>query len=169
MKTYRSARLSIALSLLAVTAALCAKEKTDAVPPPSVQAMSGTADSSPAPQALASSGTTDNSSAEWADIKECTYGMRALFFAGLKRLEAKVDAEITELKAKRAEMDGTTDTKEWDFSMKEMTDARSYLKSMGEESTRANVETWSQAKEKVGAAWVRTQDAFAKVKSSTTN
>jgi hypothetical protein len=34
---------------------------------------------------------------------------------------------------------------------------------------KASRETWDQQKDKVGLAWVRTQDAFAKVKASTTN
>jgi len=52
--------------------------------------------------------------------------------------------------------------------MKEMGDARSALKSMGEELSKATPETWDQEKDKVGQAWVRTQEAYDKVKSSTT-
>jgi hypothetical protein len=39
---------------------------------------------------------------------------------------------------------------------------------MGEELSKASPETWSQEKDKVGQAWVRTQAAFDNVKSSTT-
>jgi hypothetical protein len=111
----------------------------------------------------------DPASATWADIKDLTYETRAHFFAGLKQLEARVDEQVSELTAKRAAMKGTTDTKDWDFAMKEMSAARSYLKSTGEELGNATRETWDQQKDKVGLAWVRTQDAYAKVKSSTTN
>lgn len=108
-------------------------------------------------------------SAQWSDIKDYTYDMRVQFFAGLKRLEARVDGQISELKAKRATMKGTTDTKAWDFEMKAMETARSYLKSTGVELSKADQETWDQEKDKVGRAWVSTQDAYGKVKSSTTS
>jgi hypothetical protein len=105
---------------------------------------------------------------KWMDIKDCTYEMRARFFAGLKALESRADNEIAELTAKRAAMKSTTDTKEWDFAMKEMNDARAYLKDMGDELRRAKPENWDEDKDRVGEAWVRTQDAYDKVKHSTT-
>jgi hypothetical protein len=95
--------------------------------------------------------------------------MRAQFFAGLKRLEAIVDDQMSSLTARRAAMKSTANTKDWDFAMKEMGDARSYLKSMGEELSKASPETWAQEKDKVGQAWVRTQEAYDEVKSSTTS
>ena len=66
-------------------------------------------------------------------------------------------------------MKTTTDTKGWDFAMKEMEDARSALHSIGTELSQATPETWNQEKDKVGQAWVRTQEAYDKVKSSTTS
>jgi hypothetical protein len=109
------------------------------------------------------------SSATWMDIKDHTYDTRAQFFAGLKQLEARVDEQISELTAKRAAMTSTANTKDWDFTMTEMGNARSNLKSTGVDLTKATPETWDQQKDKVGQAWVRTQDAYGKVKSSTTN
>jgi hypothetical protein len=111
----------------------------------------------------------DAASAQWSDIKDVTYDARPQFFAGLKRLESKVNAQCNELTTKRASMKSTTDTNAWDFAMKEMSDARSFLKSVGEELGKASSETWNQQKETVGQAWERTQVAYAKVKSTTTN
>lgn len=108
-------------------------------------------------------------SAKWDDIKDCSYDARAQFFVGLQRLEAKVDVQINELTAKRAAMSSSADTKAWDFAMKEMGDARSYLKSVGKELEKASAETWDQQKNTVGGAWVRTQKAYDKVKASTTS
>ena len=107
-------------------------------------------------------------SAQWTDIKDITFDLRAQFFAGLQRLEAKVDGQMAELTARRATMNSTVNTKDWDFAMKEMGNARAYLKSMREELSKATPETWNQEKDKAGQAWVRTQDAYAMVKSSTT-
>ena len=105
----------------------------------------------------------------WTDIKDSTYDARASFFVGLKQLEEKVDDQIYLLTAKRATMGSATNTKERDFAMKEMAYARSYLKSVGAELRKASVETWNQQKETVGWAWVRTQEAYDKVRSRTTN
>ncbi|MEX2045409.1 MAG: hypothetical protein WD941_08660 [Opitutus sp.] len=106
--------------------------------------------------------------AKWNDIKSHAYDARAQFFAGLERLEARVDAQILELTSKRAAMKGSADTENWDFAMKEMDNARAYLKGMGEELGKATSKTWNQQKDKVGQAWVRTQAAYDKVKSSIT-
>lgn len=105
----------------------------------------------------------------WNNIKDCSFEERDRFFAGLRRMEDKVDGQIGELAAKRATMTGSTNTKDWDFAMKEMQDARSYLASVGREAGKASPETWDQQKEKVGQAWVRAQEAYNKVKGSTTS
>jgi hypothetical protein len=65
-------------------------------------------------------------------------------------------------------MPSTTDTKDWDFAMKEMSDSQAYLKSMIDEAGRATPDTWEQEKDKVDEAWQRTQAAFDKVKITTT-
>ncbi len=124
----------------------------------------------PAPKtpAAASAAAAAAASARWSDIKDHSYEKRSDYFAGLKRLEAKLVAQIRELVAKRATMTGITDTREWDFAMKELESAQSYLKSVGAEAAKASRETWDQAKDRVGRAWVSTQDAYGKVKSSTT-
>jgi len=109
------------------------------------------------------------SAAQWSDIKDHTYEMRPAFFIGLARLHAKLDLQFAELVARRATMKGITGTREWDFNMKQLESARSYLRSVGTELTKASRETWDQEKDKVGRAWVSTQDAYGKVKRSTTS
>jgi hypothetical protein len=105
--------------------------------------------------------------ASWEAIKDYTYEQRADFAAGVARLESQLDGQVAELNAKRAAM--TADTKEWDFNMGEMTKARSYLISIATEVGKASADTWNDEKEKVGQAWVRAQDAYDKVRTSTTN
>ncbi len=121
-----------------------------------------------APGPAASDSVTDSpdvASASWTDIKDYTYDMRAQFFAGLKRLETKVDRQVSELTAKRAAINNATGSKEWDLAMTEMINASSSLKLMGEELSRAIPEKWTLQKYMVGRAWTRTQDAYAKVQS----
>lgn len=175
MRTNRFTNLiTVAFGLAAFSTAGCTeKEKIAEAPLPPAKEVAATTvtTAGPGPTTtvqVAATASPDAASAQWSDIKDYTYDMRAQFFAGLNRLEAKVDDQISELTAKRAAMKSTTDTKDWDFAMKEMGDARSALKSMGEELSKATPETWDQEKDKVGQAWVRTQEAYDKVKSSTT-
>lgn len=107
-------------------------------------------------------------SARWAEIKELSYDARENFFTGFKRLEARLDAQTSELAARRAAMNSFANTKDWDFAAKELGNARSYLRGTGEVLAKATAETWEQEKEKVGLAWVRAQAAVAKVRGSTT-
>jgi hypothetical protein len=162
---------TVALSLTVFSTVGCAeKDKTSDAPlPPAKEVASSSRIDPNSPAQMAALATADIASAKWSDIKDCTYDMRAQFFTGLKQLELRVDGQINELTAKRAAMKSTTDTKNWDFAMKEMNDSRSYLKSVGDELNKASPETWTQQKETVGLAWVRTQAAYDKVKSSTTS
>jgi hypothetical protein len=107
-------------------------------------------------------------SARWTEIKDLPYDARVTFFAGFKRLEARLDEQISELTARRAAMKSIANTKDWDFAMKEAGNARSYLKGSGEVLGKATADTWAQEKEKVGLAWVRAQAAVSKVRGSTT-
>ncbi|HTB81343.1 MAG TPA: hypothetical protein VK717_10700 [Opitutaceae bacterium] len=177
MKTNHFSRLILVIFSLTAFASTGCAEKEQIVDVPSAPKKEVTpATATPAvsgPAVTFQPATTaspNDASAKWTNIEDCAYDMRAQFFAGLKGLEARVDDQFRELTAKRATMTSSTaDTKDWDFAMKEMEDARSYLKSMDEELSKATPETWSQEKDKVGQAWVRTQEAYKKVKSSTTS
>jgi len=142
------------------------------VPSAQIIANETTVTAGPSPSQTTLQGTTysdaEVASTRWIDIKDYPYDSRAQFFAGLQKLEARVDAQIQELNAKRATMNSTVDTKNWDFAMKEMGDARAYLKSTAEETHNATPEIWNQQKDKVGQAWARTQEAYDNVKHSTT-
>jgi hypothetical protein len=106
--------------------------------------------------------------ADWANIKNYTYAQRTLLLAGLAGVQARVDAQIAELRVKRATMTPPTRTADWDFAMQEMLNARAYLRAMSWELAKATPETWTQQRERVGEAWVRTQNAYGRVRASTT-
>jgi hypothetical protein len=118
---------------------------------------------------IAVQSVSDQASASWVSIKDFTFDQRADFIAGAGRLQAMLSSQIAELNAKRATMPSTVDTKDWDFAMKEMNDSQYYLKSMIEEASRATPETWAEEKDKVDQAWQRAQEAFDKVKVTTTS
>ncbi|HTL68548.1 MAG TPA: hypothetical protein VL200_12870 [Lacunisphaera sp.] len=105
----------------------------------------------------------------WSVLARYTYDQRDQFLAGLPPLLAKVDEQVGELMAKRAAMNkGAVDMREWDFAMKEMGHARSYLAGMAKQMTKAPREHWDEQKDRLGRAWVRTQEAYGKVRASTT-
>ena len=103
----------------------------------------------------------------WTDIKGDTYEQRSHFKDGTGRMMAKLDREISELRAKRANM--TTDTKDWDFLMKSVDDSRALLVGRIDDLAKATTpETWADAKDKVGDAWHRAQEAVDKMNSART-
>jgi hypothetical protein len=112
--------------------------------------------------------TAEPAVALWTAIKDCTFDQKTVFFTGFARLEALLDKQIAELAVRRAGMKEIANTKEWDFAMKELGNARSYLKGTGEVLAKALPETWVQEREKVGLAWMRAQAAYAAVTASTT-
>ena len=52
--------------------------------------------------------------------------------------------------------------------MKALETAQSYFKSLVTEASQTTAETWNSEKEKIGRAWQSTQDAYDKVRTSTT-
>jgi hypothetical protein len=162
--------ITVASGLITFSTTGCGQNETttDANSPVTTTAPTTTVPGSTATIQVATIASPDGT--KWADIQDYTYDQRAQFFAGLNQLEAKVDAQTHELTAKRAVMNRSDiDTKDWDLAMKEMEAAQSYLKAMGDELRNATRDTWNQEKDKVGQAWVRTQNACQKVESSTTN
>lgn len=163
----------MAFGLAAFSTAGFAESTTSAILPPTLAVVTITiADAKPGSASILRASATsspDPAFGRWSEIKDCTYDLRARFFEGLDRLQARVDGESARLTATRAAMKSNANTQDWDFAMKEMENARSNLKSMGEEIRKATPETWAQEKEKVGQAWIRTRNALDKVKSSMTS
>jgi hypothetical protein len=132
-------------------------------------AISATAFVSRAPsEVIAIAGSDGTTSHTWVEIKGDTYDQRAHFIAGVERLSAGLDHEIALLKAKRAGM--TTDTKDWDFAMKEVEDSRSVLTSRTTELAKVNTpEAWVAARDGIGEAWSRSQLAVDKMNTTVTS
>lgn len=155
--------ITVALGLTVLATTGCAeKAKTPEATLPSARKVAANEGSGSTP-------SPDVAAPQWITLKDITYDQRAQFFSGFKQMEAVVDEQIRVLTARRAAMTSTANTKDWDFAMQEMSSARAHLKSTGEVLGKATPETWNQEKDRVGQAWVRSQDAFAKVKSSTTS
>jgi hypothetical protein len=121
----------------------------------------------PGPVAARAANTLPAAQASWSDMETLTYEQRSQFVADLAGLVAKLDDQIGSLNAKRAAM--TTDTKDWDIAMMDVTAARAYLAGLAGEVSRASPDTWGQEKDRVGAAWQKAEDACDKVRTSTTS
>jgi hypothetical protein len=105
--------------------------------------------------------------AKWSDIKDDTYDQRAHFAAGVAQLSVRLNGEIGQLNAKRAGM--TTDTKDWDFAMKDVLDSRDLFTSRATEIGKTNTpEAWAEAKDKLGEAWHRVRQAIDKMHTTVT-
>jgi hypothetical protein len=133
--------------------------------PPPATAVVRTIDNPP----IAVESHMDQAAAQWTAIKDYTFDQRAQFLSGAGGLIAAFDGQVAELKAKRATLPSTVDTKDWDFAMSNLVDSQSYLRSMVTEAGQATPDTWEQEKEKVDQAWQKAQDAFEKVKTTTTS
>jgi hypothetical protein len=104
----------------------------------------------------------------WTTIQYHPYEKRQEFNAVFARMVSKLDDDIRALNEKRATM--TNDTKDWDFAMKELNNARSDVQSKLSELARTTTpETWNEARDRLGVAWDRALTAVKAVKSSTTS
>jgi len=104
----------------------------------------------------------------WSYLKDSTYDQRDQFLAGVNRLSARLDDQIRALRAKRAGM--STDTKDWDFAMKDVDESRSLLTSRITELKQTNTpETWLSARDNIGDAWKRSEDAVDKMHTTVTS
>jgi hypothetical protein len=108
-----------------------------------------------------------NAGAKWSDIKDDTYDQRAHFAAGVHRLTARINDEISQLNVKRAGM--KTDTNDWDFAMKDVMDSRDLFVSRAIEISKTTTpEAWADAKDKLGEAWHRARLALDKMHTTVT-
>lgn len=163
--------LATALGLSVFSLVLCAApEGRPAVVAPPTKAVITITVTPPPTIGFIALGTTPapDTSVEWVNIKDHTYAQRTLLLSGLAGVQARVDAQIAELRVKRATMTPPTRTADWDFAMQEMLNARAYLRAMSWELAKATAETWAPQRERVGEAWTRTQNAYGRVKASTT-
>jgi hypothetical protein len=104
----------------------------------------------------------------WSYLKDNTYDQRDQFLSGVNRLSARLDDQIRALRAKRAGM--SKDTTDWDFAMKDVDESRSLLTSRITELKATNTpETWLSARDNIGDAWKRCEDAVDKMHTTVTS
>lgn len=150
--------IAVCLATLLCLPHTSAQEKTEVAP--SVPLAPGTPS--------ASAGTPVTEAGTWEVIKDYTYAQRAEFIATVGRMMDKVDEQIQQQNAKRDTLTEST-AKDWDIAIKDLEEARSLVQSKVTELSKTKPETWDAAKEQVGIAWQRVQNALDKVRASTTS
>jgi len=121
----------------------------------------------PGPAVAPPISTIPTNQASWSEMEVLTFDQRSQFVTELAGLVGVLDSQIGALNAKRATM--TTDTKDWDIAMMDVTAARAYLAGLVSEVSQASPDTWNQEKDRVAAAWQKAEDACDKVRTSTTS
>ena len=98
----------------------------------------------------------------WSDIKDYTVEKKADFSAGAKAMSAKLDAQISELRADYAEAKASASRK---AAMEELKNSRANYDDKLAALGRASADTWEAAKRDVISAWDRVESAYRKAKS----
>jgi hypothetical protein len=157
-----------AFALAALSTAGCA-EKDQAAAPPAANPSVVANDAVPVPPTSLVPAETPALSG-WSPFKGYTFEQRDLLLDALKPLPAQVELQITDLHDRRAAMvRRDVNTADWDFAMQEMIAARSYLIGLAADLSKTPGETWELQKTRFGQGWLRTQEAYTKVRASTTS
>jgi hypothetical protein len=101
----------------------------------------------------------------WDSVKDFTYDRRVEFTATVDRMTGQLDDKVTALKVKVVGAPGTPSAA-WTGATKDYDDARADLKARMTDLGNATSDTWSDAKDKVSAAWKHVQSAYDKVTAS---
>jgi len=98
----------------------------------------------------------------WADVKDFSYDKKEDFVASSKAMTAKLDAEISELRAKYA---GAKADASREAAWNDLTSARADFDQKMSALGRASADTWEQAKRETIAAWDRVEAAYKKARA----
>lgn len=99
---------------------------------------------------------------EWSAIQNLGYDDRAAFLAGLQRLHAQLELQISELNARRAALTASDNPGKLNFAMEALGTARTRLLSTSTDLSKATPQNWEQLKERVSDSWVVVQNAHDK-------
>ncbi len=101
-------------------------------------------------------------SGAWDNIKDYTYERREEFSSSANAMAARLDAEVSELRADYAEAQASASRR---AAMDELRNARATFDEKLSALGRASADTWEQAKRETMAAWDRVQAAYHKAKA----
>lgn len=145
----------------------CARQDTARSTDDSAVAPSGAADQPSAAGTGAASTSEVNVSAvspegaDWNELRGYDYDQRGEFNSSLNAMSARVEAEISEL---RAEASGAEASESRRAAMEEVQNAKSDFDEKSAALARASQDSWEQARDEAAAAWDRLQAALARAR-----
>ena len=98
----------------------------------------------------------------WGDVKSFTFDKRDDFSKSAKALQARMDAQVSELHANYSEAKASASRK---AAMDELKNADANYKEKLAALGNASADTWDSAKQNVIAAWDRLQASYAKARA----
>ncbi|MBA4137514.1 MAG: hypothetical protein C0518_09385 [Opitutus sp.] len=119
---------------------------------------SGTRASTSATNASSTSPATES----WTELRTYSYDRRGEFNSSLNAMSARVDAEISQMKADASSAQASQSRKE---AWEEVQSAKSDFDGKAAALGRATQDTWAQSRDELAAAWDRLQAALQKARS----
>ncbi len=98
----------------------------------------------------------------WGDVKSFTFDKRDDFTKSARAFEARMEAQLSELRANYSEAQASASRK---AAMDELKNAEADYKEKLSALGTATADTWDSAKQNVVAAWDRVQSAYAKARA----
>ena len=99
----------------------------------------------------------------WDSVKSYTFDKRSDFSASAKAMTAKVDSEVSELRANYSEANASASRK---AAMAELKDSEADYKAKLDALGTATADTWDSAKQNVIASWDKLQASYYKAKAN---
>jgi len=98
----------------------------------------------------------------WDSVKSYTFEKRSDFSAGAKALTAKMDSQISELRANYSDAKASASRK---AAMAELKDSEADYKAKLDALGTATADTWDSAKQNVISSWDKLQASYYKAKT----
>lgn len=110
--------------------------------------------------------TATTGDAEWSEIRGYNYDQRGEFNSNLNAMSARVEAEISELRAEASGADASASRR---AALEEVQNAKSDFDEKSAALARASEDSWEQARDEAAAAWDRLQAALARARQEGNN
>jgi Skp family chaperone for outer membrane proteins len=152
------------VSLVAVAALAlsgCGRQDTAASSSESSAQPAGSSASGTRASTSTNTASTSPATENWSELRTYEFERRGEFNSSLNAMSAKVEAEISRLKA---DASGAQASQSRRAALDELQSAKSDFDGKAAALGRASKDTWNQARDELAAAWDRLQASLAKAR-----
>jgi Skp family chaperone for outer membrane proteins len=110
----------------------------------------------------ANASSVQPASPAWGELRSYSYERRGEFNSSLNAMNARVEAEVSELRANQSEANASASRR---AALEEVQSAKSDFDEKSAALARASQDSWDQARDEAAAAWDRLQAAIARARS----